>query len=237
MGLIDDVVGLIKLEKAKVVAAGDNLPDGETEVECMFNPTEYRINTSLTTHGRPTHNAESGAWEFGGSNPKTFSTQLFFDQYADLAGDVTEPVTRLMSWTNPTESSKRADRPAPPLVEFQWGSNPALQGFQGFLKQVNVTYTLFRKNGTPVQAKVDITIEGLPEPWGASQNPTSHGASSRRTHTMIDGDTLASVAFAEYGRAGHWRAIAQFNDIDDPLRVGAGTILLLPKAADAARLS
>ena len=45
---------------------------------------------------------------------------------------------------------------------------------------------------------------------------------------MIDGDTLASVAFAEYGDATMWRPLAAYNRIDDPLRCGSGTTLLLP---------
>ena len=42
------------------------------------------------------------------------------------------------------------------------------------------------------------------------------------------GDSLASVAYAEYGDPTAWRAVARFNGIDDPLRCRPGTRLLLP---------
>jgi nucleoid-associated protein YgaU len=45
------------------------------------------------------------------------------------------------------------------------------------------------------------------------------------------------VAFREYGEAGLWRGIAAFNGIDDPLRVVAGTRLLLPTADEARQLA
>jgi nucleoid-associated protein YgaU len=51
----------------------------------------------------------------------------------------------------------------------------------------------------------------------------------------VEGETLQSVAYAELGRPAYWRAIAQLNGIDDPLRVRAGTVLLIPSVADAAR--
>jgi nucleoid-associated protein YgaU len=52
---------------------------------------------------------------------------------------------------------------------------------------------------------------------------------------MIDGDTLQSVAYTELGNPAYWRAIADLNGIDDPQRVTAGTTLLIPSVADAAR--
>jgi nucleoid-associated protein YgaU len=52
---------------------------------------------------------------------------------------------------------------------------------------------------------------------------------------MIEGDTLQSVAYTELGNPAYWRAIAELNGIDDPQRVTAGTTLLIPSVADAAR--
>lgn len=60
------------------------------------------------------------------------------------------------------------------------------------------------------------------------QNPTSGSYEVRRSHRTIAGDSLASVAFAEYGDPAAWRALAAFNGIDDPLRMPTGTLLLLP---------
>ena len=145
----------------------------------------------------------------------TLTTQLFFDDFSTAEGDVTPKITTLLSWTHPTQASRDRDRPCPPLVAFRWGGNSTLDDFSGYLKSVVVNYTVFRKDGTPVQAKVDITIEGQPETIGG-QNPTSHSINSRRVHTMIEGDTLQSIAFRELGKAAYWRAIAELNGIDDP---------------------
>jgi nucleoid-associated protein YgaU len=45
------------------------------------------------------------------------------------------------------------------------------------------------------------------------------------------------VAYHEYGDASLWRGIAAFNEIDDPLRVAAGTRILVPTADEARRLA
>lgn len=231
---VGEALGLVKPDKAKLKCVGPNLPDGEPTIECMFNPTEYKLTQTLTVATNGTPARDGGTPEFRGTNAMTLTTQLFFDDFASAKGDVTPKISQLLSWTKPTQASKDKKKPCPPLVSFIWGGNKQLNGFSGYLKSVAVNYTIFRKDGTPVQAKVDITIEGQQEPIGG-QNPTSHSVNSRRVHTMIDGDTLQSVAYKELGKPAYWRAIADLNGIDDPLRLPAGTVLLIPSLADAAR--
>jgi hypothetical protein len=231
---VGEALGLIKPEKAKLVIVGDNKPSGETEIECMFNPTEYRLTQTVSVTRNRTPSTTGGTPEFSGTNAMTLTTQLFFDDFAAPEGDVTPKITTLLGWTKPTDSSRNANRPCPPFVGFKWGGNRQLDGFRGFLKNVTVNYTIFRRDGTPVQAKVDVTIEGEQESFGG-QNPTSHAANSRRTRTLIEGETLQSIAYGELGKPGYWRAIAELNDIDDPLRLAPGTVLLIPSVADAAR--
>jgi Contractile injection system tube protein/LysM domain len=229
-------LGLTKPNKAKLVCVEPNLPPEPRSIECMFNPTEYRLTQTLSVTRYKTKSRDGGTAEFAGTNAMMLTAQLFFDDFASADGDVTPKITTLLSWTKPTPHSMlKGGAPCPPLVKFVWG-NKQLDDFSGYLKSVIVNYTVFRTNGTPVQARVDITIEGQPDPIG-NQNPTSHAANSRRVHTMIEGDTLQSVAYQELGKPGYWRAIAELNGIDDPLRLPAGTELLIPGRADAARTS
>jgi hypothetical protein len=227
---VGEALGLIKPKKAKLRIVGPPWPaKGPREIECMFNPTEYSLQQSATIKANKTPVRPGGTPHYGGADPMNLSMSLFFDDYASTKGDVTPKITDLLNWTKPIEGVACA-----PLVQFDWGGNPQLKNFKGFLNKVNVTYTVFRKDGTPVQAKVDIGIQGQPVlPDGT--NPTSHAAKSRRTHTMIEGDTLQSVAFDELGKPTYWRAIAELNGIDDPLRLSPGTVLLIPSVADAAR--
>src|SRR5258708_4637821 len=81
-------------------------------------------------------------------------------------------------------------------------------------------------------ATANIALEEVPdEPKGT--NPTSGSLAGRRTYVVGAGDSLHSVAFAEYGDPSLWRALAVFNGVDDPLRVTAGIRLLLPSADEA----
>jgi nucleoid-associated protein YgaU len=126
--------------------------------------------------------------------------------------------------------------PQPPLLRFIWGPNPVLQAFQGYLKSVQAKYTMFRRDGTPVRATATISLEEV-TPEAAGQNPTSGAREGRSAHVLAEGESLASIAYREYGLASLWRGLAVFNGIDDPMRLVPGIELLLPTQAEAARLS
>jgi nucleoid-associated protein YgaU len=51
-------------------------------------------------------------------------------------------------------------------------------------------------------------------------------------HTVVAGDSLPSIAWREYGDPTLWRPIAERNGIDDPMRLPAGTALLIPAAEE-----
>jgi nucleoid-associated protein YgaU len=78
-----------------------------------------------------------------------------------------------------------------------------------------------------------VTLEEIPTPI-PKQNPTSGALTSHRTTVVTAGDTLQSIAYREYRNPNLWRAIAEANDIDDPLRLPSGTQLLLPAPPEAA---
>jgi hypothetical protein len=211
--------------------------DPPNEVSFMFNPTEYKLSRSVGMNNINAPGVVGGNPEFLGTGPLTLSMDLFFDDFASAKGDVTPKINKLFAWQIPDASG------SPPLVLLDWGANAMLKGFKGVLKDVNASYTVYNKSGTPIQAKVSITLEEAvitPVPKAQQDmgtNPTSHATDARRVHVVVEGDTLASIAHAEYGEPGYWRALAEVNGIDDPLRVRPGANLLIPSAADAARLA
>jgi hypothetical protein len=233
-GLLGDVLGLAKNNKAKLKVVDGKPAGGKTSLEVMFNPTTYSLHLEqlvIETHTAATPGAKQ---EYRGTNPMVFSCQLFFDEFAKPKGDVTPAISTLLNWMRPTEDTVKDKKPVPPTITFEWGGNKQLTGFKGFLTKCSVVYSLFAKDGTPIQAKVDIEIKGS-APDAPFTNPTSHAAGTNRAHTMIDGDTLQSIAAQELGTPSYWRAIADLNGIDDPLRLQPGTILLIPRRSDAAK--
>jgi nucleoid-associated protein YgaU len=113
-------------------------------------------------------------------------------------------------------------------VIFHWGG---LTSFTGYIHSVSVKYTLFTADGLPIRGTATVNLEEISKEE-QGQNPTSGALSAHRVHTVLTGDTLASIAWREYGDPAMWRAIATTNRIDDPMRLRAGSSLLIPAAED-----
>jgi nucleoid-associated protein YgaU len=223
------------LEKAMlIVVDGQGVPP---LLRFSYNPEQYTIEKSAEWSRPKAPGPESTPNpDYTSTNPTKISMEILFDAVDDPLGDVMHDIQILFEWTKPTLLSRFVHNPQPPLLMFQWGVNPALATFRGFLRSVSTRYTLFSTDGRPLRATCTIQLEEVPFEI-FKQNPTSGSRPGIRSHTVTEGETLHSVAWAEYRQPRYWRALAAFNGIDDPLRVPAGTTLLLPSSRDAAEIS
>lgn len=210
---------------------------GPTELLFDFNPGEYSIAKS-STWNRPQMKGgkQTGKPEFAGANAQTVQMEMLFDEWMSGEGGVAKSIATLIEWVKPTDDSVKKKKPQPPIVMFEWGDNPAVTSFRGYVKQVQAKFLLFDGSGTPLRGTANVTLEEVPIP-PKKQNPTSGAIHGRRTHVVVSGDSLASIAWREYEDPTLWRGLAAFNDIDDPLRVRPGATILLPTADEARRLS
>jgi nucleoid-associated protein YgaU len=209
------------------------------KVDFHFNPTNLTIMKRPHWTSRPQRNHEKGAphQEYIGSSPATLRMKLMFDSVSDfgIPRSVGDAVDKLKSWTSPTRSSINAGNPQPPTLELFWGAEATGYFPPCRIQMIKVMYTRFDITGSPIRATVDLTLAEVADTLGP-QNPTSGGIVGRRSVTVDAGDTLPAVAFREYGNPNMWRALAEANGIDDPLRLKPGSTLFVPAKPDAERL-
>ncbi len=235
-GLVDFAPSLQKA----VLALHEPPPSGDTsklgplleEIKFGFNPKDLSFGKTAKWNRRPQPNASSSAPpQFGGADPATLTFEMFLDATADMSDQVVATVERLLKTCVPTEKSLSRKPGSPPWVVFRWGG---LRAFPAGVKSVNGKFTLFTPDGIPVRAVCTVTLEEISGEL-TGQNPTSGARTAHNIHILVDGDTLASVAYKHYGNATVWRAIAEANDIDDPMRLPVGTALLVPSLAEVRR--
>jgi nucleoid-associated protein YgaU len=198
-------------------------------IQFQFNPKEVTIQKSAKWERKTAKGAKkAGPPEFSGSEPCKLTMEMFFDASGKQDGSVVKAVEQLFGCMVPTDQSAGQKKPSPPLVVLSWG---AITSFPAFVTSVSAKYTLFTAGGLPIRAACSVSLEEMPSESG-KQNPTSGSDAVRRSHTVVEGDSLASIAYAEFGDATAWRALARFNAIDDPLRCRPGTRLLLPTSEE-----
>jgi hypothetical protein len=198
-------------------------------IEFQFNPKELSLSKNARwSRGNQPSARRSAAPQFTGADPAKLSLEMFFDASSTMDDSVVKAVEKLFECCVPTADSLSREAPSPPWVIFRWGG---LSGFPAYMSSVTAKYTLFTAAGTPIRALCTVALEEITGELGG-QNPTSGALTAQDTHVLVAGDTLASVAFRRYGNPNLWRAIAEANGIDDPMRLPIGTTLLVPALAE-----
>jgi hypothetical protein len=206
-------------------------------IQCLFNPSEYTIAKSI--HWQPRRNVgkDVPVMEFTGGGGRSLTMELFFDTYEGPmgnpgqrtgTGDVRSIVDKLWKLTMIDESLKNqtTQQGRPPMVVFQWGPS---WSFKAVITSLSVRYTLFRRDGTPVRAVASATFqEAEDEKSQKGTNPTSESLPGYKRREVAQKDTLALIAYEEYGDPTEWRRIAEENDLENPLDLTLGTVLGIP---------
>jgi hypothetical protein len=193
-------------------------------INFQFNPKEVTIKKSAQWKKDSKATAKKAAPpQYLGPDPCELTLEMFFDSTLQSDDTVVASVEKLFSCCVPTDKDRETN-PMPPMVQFKWGK---ITSFPAYLKTVTAKYTRFASNGVPIRATCTVSLMEWPGDW-QRQNPTSGVLAPERSHTMIAGDTLALVAYHEYGDPVLWRPLAAYNRIDDPMRIARGAQILLP---------
>jgi nucleoid-associated protein YgaU len=224
--MANDTMTRAKISFLMPIPPGIELPvPGMSEIEFPYNPKEYAVTRSAEW---AVPQGKSGAEpEYSGPKPSQISVEVFLDATDTEQGDITDKVDTFLQACNPAMGTLFKSLPSAPFVKFIWGTKIA---FKGYIESVAVRYTLFRHNGAPIRGTVTLTIKELKSTL-LPTNPSSGGEPGTTQHHVLAGDTLASIAYREYGAAAKWRLIADANpSVDDPLRLRPGTSVIVPPA-------
>ncbi len=232
------MAGTATIEHAKLLLyeATSKGPGAEqgTLVTFQFNPKELSIKKAAKWENKASKSSKKTSMpEYKGPDPQTLSVECFLDATDNDNPTITDTIDKLFACCCPDPKSLSKNQPSPPFVVLTWGK---FRGPMAHLKSVEVKYTFFRPDGTPIRAVATIELQEVSTEPG-KQNPTSGTLEANSTHTVVSGDSLQSIATAEYGNPNRWRAIAVRNGITDPLRLRPGTRLLIPSADEARGLS
>jgi nucleoid-associated protein YgaU len=214
----------------------------------MFNPKEYSFSKQNSWPPSQTKGTNVGQFEFGSGQPATLQMQLFFDTYAnvkngaadggqpkDVRKEYTEAIWEMMkvdpklgSLNDKPGSPSKNKKGRPPVVIFQWGST---WSFKAVITSISERFTLFLPDGTPVRSTLDVTFQQVQDKHDhPATNPTSGGVGGERVWTVSEGDTLAWIAYKEYGDSNRWRLIADANRLTKVRQLTPGMLLEIPNA-------
>jgi Contractile injection system tube protein len=152
---------MMQLKKANLKPAPG---EGGTEIKFMFNPTNLKFMRSVNWgggKGKPAKPAEDPDMlpksNFSGISPYTLTINgIIYDTYESRKSVWTEYIESLHKATLPSsKKDKNSKDKRPAIYIFSWGE-PFY--FRCVVKSLTFTYEMFLPDGTPVRAKVNLTL-------------------------------------------------------------------------------
>jgi hypothetical protein len=194
----------------------------QQEITALFNPNQIEI--SKATHWReaPAAQRDVPAFQHTYAEPSLLDMNLFFDTY-ESGTDVREHTSQIFHLMT---VEKHGSMHRPPVCRLMWGRAGIL--FQGVLQTLSQRFTLFTEDGLPVRAMLACSFKEWRSDEEEAQRQDKQSADVAKTHVLRRGDTLSSIAMAEYRDPGLWRPIARANGIVDLFDLPYGRALIIP---------
>jgi nucleoid-associated protein YgaU len=194
-------------------------------ISVLFNPEEYTVSRDTTFAQIAVPGLSAPIVQFVHGNARTLEMELLVDSYeasdqAAAGSDVRLLTDRIVGLMDIAPSLH-----APPPVIFSWGS----LSFTCVLQRCVQRYILFRADGVPVRARLQVTFSEFKNVEMEAREIKRETADYTKVHVVCQDETLPGIAFATYGDAVNWRPIALRNALDNPRALQPGMRLALPR--------
>src|SRR5260370_14924188 len=235
-----------ELQKATLVeiTPDDKATQVGQPVPVQFNPATMRLQITNTTEGGRSRGGQPR--QFLGSSPPSLTIDLFEDTADEGTTDeprsVRERTAMVEKFVFPKSQEKT--KQAPPKVRFQWG--PFV--LDGVIDSINIDIEHFAADGTPLRAKVGLSIKeqnskyqfGVTGPGANRQSapspgaptpglPGSGAAAATQSAAAIAGESAAEFAARQGLDPSAWRGLdigaSASLSLDAGLEVGFSTDL------------
>ncbi len=188
----------------------------------QFNPATLSVKRE-NTFEKKEENQKPTTVEYKSSGPVCLAIpDVIFDTYEQRTSVRSTYVDKLEKMMDYDKTSHVI-----PVISFVWGqfsgSSEHTPNYAFYMKGLDVEYSLFLPDGTPVRAKVKMSLEQVT--WDPKDKQSPDHA---KLYVVRQGDTLQGIAQREYEDPREWRRIAKLNNISDPLEIRPGTRLLVP---------
>jgi hypothetical protein len=211
------------------IDASDRGPNLPPIIPVQFNPSEYTLTKGAQIAEIAIPGIDAPILQFVRGQTQTLSMELFFDTTQMGMGEapvldvrmLTEPVFQLVKIQAKTH--------APPRVRFFWGLGLS---FRAIVDSIQQKFTLFNPAGIPLRATLTVSFKEYQTLEEQLQRLNLQSADHSKKRLIKRGETLALIAYQEYGDSMEWRRIFEeprnLALIPDPRRLQPGIEIVIP---------
>jgi len=211
------------------IDASDRGPNLPPIIPVQFNPSEYTLTKGAQIAEIAIPGIDAPILQFVRGQTQTLSMELFFDTTQMGMGEA--PVLDVRTLTEPVFQLVKiqAKTHAPPHVRFSWGLGLS---FRAIVDSIQQKFTLFNPVGIPLRATLTVSFKEYQTLEEQLQRLNLQSADHSKKRLIKRGETLALIAYQEYGDSTEWRRIFEeprnLQLIPDPRRLQPGLEIVIP---------
>jgi nucleoid-associated protein YgaU len=196
-------------------------------IPVQFNPPEYTLGKAAQIAEIAIPGIDSPILQFVRGQTQTLALELFFDTSRVGRSEVKALDVRTLTDRVAQLGRIQPRTHAPPRIRFVWGLGLS---FRAIVDNVQQKFTLFNPLGIPVRASLTMSFKEYKTLEEQLKELNLQSADHTKRRVVRRGDTLARIAFEEYGDAANWRLIADENRdrLPDLRRLTPGIELQIP---------
>ncbi len=212
-----------KLEKLKIIAYQDEQMNNQVdELDTLINPESYQLDYKIEFNDRQGQGTSGTQQRYAMTKPELFSFDFLFDNTGIIDGkpraDVWDDIKHFKRMLVDFDGSIHQPR----FFKLIWG----VMIFKGRLAELNITFKLFKPDGTPIRAVAKTKFKGSVEERLRVAKENARSPDLTHERIVKAGDTLPLLCFQIYQDPKYYLQVAQANDWT-PLHGAASDATLL----------
>jgi len=196
--------------------------------DASINPEQVQITRGISYNNEDNGtNTAGNSPKFNGYEDDQVSFDLYFDGTGIATNDKKEDVAARIRKLHKTVYDYVGGSHRPNYTKLSWGSFT----FNCTLKSISTTYTLFKRDGTPLRAKVSLSFIGFINPAKRESQAFKQSPDMTHVKTVRIGDTLPLMCKDIYGEIDYFQQVAKINGLVNFRNLEVGSRLYFPPLA------
>ncbi len=210
---------------------------GDGEFKTLLNPEQYKFNYKIEQNEDQASGTSAAAPRFNKALPEDLELEFVFDRTGVLV-DYGKPGTADDNTfrdegngiIDDIEKFKKVifdyngDEHKPNYLIISWGTLL----FKGTLSEMDITFKLFKSDGTPLRAVARAKFKGFVEDDLRVAKENNSSPDLTHIREVKEGDTLPLMAFRIYGDSKYYLEVAKANRITNFRKLTVGQKIFFP---------
>ena len=197
-------------DKMVIVAYPNNKYSGKGKAKATvkINPASYSHNHNVNYDNATAQGAPGTTLKFKGIPPETISFEIYFDATGAIENNQV-PVKTQIDQFKKVCFNYNGDIHEPNYLIISWGTLV----FKCKLTSLDISYTLFKQDGTPLRCKANVKFEEAIDANLIAKE--ANNKSPDLTHLVVvrDGDSLPLLCNDVYGDCSYYIEVAHYNNL------------------------